>query len=129
MRDLTIKTIEQDFPNQWLLIEVTETKDGAPFRGVLLKASKKRQIIVEAIAAHKNKKLSFLFSGVHASPNTAFAVSCLPAHCDETPEQLSIGSDYGHNDPAEEKALVQTMRSREDLSPTLVEKIFSDNPK
>jgi aminocarboxymuconate-semialdehyde decarboxylase len=44
-------------------------------------------------------------------------------------DNLLIGSDYGHNDPAEEKALVQTMRSREDLSPGLVEKIFSDNPK
>ena len=44
-------------------------------------------------------------------------------------DNLLIGSDYGHNDPAEEKALVQTMRTREDLSPSLVEKIFSDNPK
>jgi hypothetical protein len=41
---------------------------------------------------------------------------------------LLIGSDYGHNDPAEEKALVDTMRSREDLSPSLVEKIFTKNP-
>jgi len=29
-------------------------------------------------------------------------------------EQFLIGADYGHNDPAEEKALVETMRSRED---------------
>jgi predicted TIM-barrel fold metal-dependent hydrolase len=41
---------------------------------------------------------------------------------------LMIGSDYGHNDPAEEKALVQTIRSREDLSPALADKILSDNP-
>jgi predicted TIM-barrel fold metal-dependent hydrolase len=44
-------------------------------------------------------------------------------------DNLLIGSDYGHNDPAEEKALVQTMRSREDLAPTVVEKILCDNPK
>ena len=44
-------------------------------------------------------------------------------------DHLMIGSDYGHNDPAEEKALVQTMRSREDLSPELVEKILIHNPK
>jgi predicted TIM-barrel fold metal-dependent hydrolase len=44
-------------------------------------------------------------------------------------DNLLIGSDYGHNDPAEEKALVQTMRSRDDLSPRVVEKIFTDNPK
>ncbi len=74
MKSLTIKTIERNFPNQWLLIEVTATKDGAPFKGVVLKASKKRQDIVEAIGTHKSKKLSFLFSGVLASPDTAFAL-------------------------------------------------------
>ena len=45
------------------------------------------------------------------------------------PDHLMIGSDYGHNDPAEEKALVQTIRTREDLSPDLADKILSDNPK
>ena len=44
-------------------------------------------------------------------------------------DHLMIGSDYGHNDPAEEKALVQTMRSREDLSPESVERILIHNPK
>ncbi|HKY07560.1 MAG TPA: amidohydrolase family protein [Candidatus Binatia bacterium] len=44
-------------------------------------------------------------------------------------DHIMIGSDYGHNDPAEEKALVQTMRSREDLSAELVDKILSENPK
>ena len=44
-------------------------------------------------------------------------------------DNLLIGSDYGHNDPAEEKALVQTMRSREDISPKMVEKIMCENPK
>ena len=44
-------------------------------------------------------------------------------------DHLMIGSDYGHNDPAEEKALVQTMRSREDLSAGLADKILIHNPK
>lgn len=74
MKALTIKTIERDFPNQWLLIEVTATKDGAPSKGVVLKASKNRQDIVEEIGTHKSKKLSFLFSGILASRDTAFAV-------------------------------------------------------
>jgi predicted TIM-barrel fold metal-dependent hydrolase len=43
-------------------------------------------------------------------------------------DHLMIGSDYGHNDPAEEKALVQTMRSRLDLPRPLVEKILTANP-
>ena len=43
-------------------------------------------------------------------------------------DHLMIGSDYGHNDPAEEKALVQTITSREDLPPGLADKILSDNP-
>lgn len=44
-------------------------------------------------------------------------------------DHLMIGSDYGHNDPAEEKALVQTMRSREDLPAGLADKIMCENPK
>lgn len=44
-------------------------------------------------------------------------------------DHLMIGSDYGHNDPAEEKALVDVMRSRSDVSAKLVEKIMVDNPK
>jgi hypothetical protein len=74
MKTLTIKTIERDFPNQWLLIEVTDTKNGAPFKGHVIKASNKRQEIVEEIGKNKSKRLSFLFSGILASPDTAFAV-------------------------------------------------------
>ena len=44
-------------------------------------------------------------------------------------DHLMIGSDYGHNDPAEEKALVRAMRARADLSTGLVDKILSANPK
>ena len=44
-------------------------------------------------------------------------------------DNLMIGSDYGHNDPAEEKALVQSIRSREDLPPGLADKIMCENPK
>jgi predicted TIM-barrel fold metal-dependent hydrolase len=44
-------------------------------------------------------------------------------------DHLMIGSDYGHNDPAEEKALVQTLRGRGDLSGELAEKILIDNPR
>ena len=39
MKSLAIKTIERDFPNQWLLIEVTATKNGAPSQGIVLKAA------------------------------------------------------------------------------------------
>ena len=74
MKTLTIKTIERNFPDQWLLIEVTETKDGTPFKGVLLKAGNNRQQIVEAIGTHKDKQLFFFFSGISASPDTAFAL-------------------------------------------------------
>ena len=44
-------------------------------------------------------------------------------------DNLLIGSDYGHNDPAEEKALVQTMQTREDLSAVMVKKIMCENPR
>jgi hypothetical protein len=74
MKTLTIKTIERQFPNQWLLIAVTETKDGAPVKGVVLKTGKTRQEVVEEIDRNKGKKLFFFFSGIAASPDTAFAL-------------------------------------------------------
>lgn len=40
-----------------------------------------------------------------------------------------IGSDYGHNDPAEEPRLLASMQSREGLGPTVLKKILSENPK
>jgi hypothetical protein len=60
MKAHTIKTIERNFPNQWILLEVTATKDGTPFKGVVLKVSKKRQDIVQA-SAHINAKNCFSF--------------------------------------------------------------------
>ena len=74
MKTLAIETIKRNFPNQWLLIEVAETKDGAPSKGVVLKTSNKREEIVEEIGKNKGKKLFFFFSGITASPNTAFAL-------------------------------------------------------
>ena len=74
MKALAIETIRRDFPDQWLLIEVTETKDGAPFKGVVLKAGNRREEIVEEIGKNRGKKLFFFFSGIAASPNTAFAL-------------------------------------------------------
>ena len=74
MKTYTIKTIERDFPYQWVLLKVTETKDGAPFKGILLKASKNRQEIVEEIGKHGDIKLFFFFTGVSVSPDTAFAL-------------------------------------------------------
>ncbi len=44
-------------------------------------------------------------------------------------DNLIIGSDYGHRDPSEERELVNTMKSREDIPAFLTNKILSDNPK
>jgi len=44
-------------------------------------------------------------------------------------DNLIIGSDYAHRDPSEERELVKTMRSREDIPAFLTDKILSDNPK
>ncbi|MBI2180809.1 MAG: hypothetical protein HYU31_08325 [Deltaproteobacteria bacterium] len=74
MKALTIDTIERNFPNQWLLIEVTETKGGVPFRGVVLEASERRQQVVKEIGRNKGKKLFFFYSGIVASPKPAFAL-------------------------------------------------------
>ncbi len=42
---------------------------------------------------------------------------------------MIIGSDYGHNDPSEERELVKTMKSREDIPSFITDKILSDNPQ
>jgi len=74
MKTFAIETIKRNFPNQWLLIEVAETKDGAPSKGVVLKTSNRREEIVEEIGRNKGKKLYFFFSGITAPPHTAFAL-------------------------------------------------------
>ena len=74
MKALTIKSIERAFPNQWLLIDVTETRHGAPYKGVVLKTDADRQKVVEAIGLHKGKTLYLFFSGKLASSDTAFAM-------------------------------------------------------
>jgi len=42
---------------------------------------------------------------------------------------LLTGSDYGHNDPAEQVHLITSMRSREDIPASLTEKILCENPR
>ena len=44
-------------------------------------------------------------------------------------DNIVIGSDYGHNDPSFEPELARTIRSREDLSPAIADKILSENPR
>jgi predicted TIM-barrel fold metal-dependent hydrolase len=44
-------------------------------------------------------------------------------------DHLISGSDYGHNDPAEQAQLVKQMQSREDVAPALIEKILCENPR
>ena len=44
-------------------------------------------------------------------------------------ENLIIGSDYSHQDASEEEDLVQLMRSREDVSSGVVEKILCENAR
>ena len=44
-------------------------------------------------------------------------------------DNIVIGSDYGHNDPSFEPELARTIRSREDLSPAIADKILYENPR
>jgi predicted TIM-barrel fold metal-dependent hydrolase len=44
-------------------------------------------------------------------------------------DHLIIGSDYGHQDPSEERQLVAAMRAREDVPKSLTDKMFFENPK
>ncbi|HEX9879735.1 MAG TPA: amidohydrolase family protein [Candidatus Binatia bacterium] len=44
-------------------------------------------------------------------------------------DNMIIGSDYAHRDPSEERELVKSMRSREDVPERITDRILSDNPK
>ena len=44
-------------------------------------------------------------------------------------DHLLTGSDYGHNDPAEQAQLVATMKAREDIPAGLAQKILCENPR
>ncbi|HXG50402.1 MAG TPA: amidohydrolase family protein [candidate division Zixibacteria bacterium] len=44
-------------------------------------------------------------------------------------DHLIIGSDYGHQDPSEERQLVAAMRAREDIPRALTDKILTSNPR
>ena len=44
-------------------------------------------------------------------------------------DNLLIGSDYGHTDPANEPRMVDVMRAREDVPAGVIEKILVDDPK
>lgn len=44
-------------------------------------------------------------------------------------DNVLIGSDYGHTDPANEPRMVDVMRQREDVPARVIEKILVDNPK
>src|SRR5436309_1703238 len=44
-------------------------------------------------------------------------------------DHLLIGSDYGHQDPSEERQRAAAMRVRDDVPRALTDKIFFDNPR
>ncbi len=78
MEILTMEAIERNFPNQWLLVEVTESQDGVPIKGVLLKAGCEREEVVREIASNEGKKLFLFFNGIAVTADTAFALRCSP---------------------------------------------------
>jgi uncharacterized protein len=44
-------------------------------------------------------------------------------------DSFVLGSDYPHGDPSRQEDMVAEFRQRTDLSPRMVEKMLSDNPK
>ena len=44
-------------------------------------------------------------------------------------DSFVLGSDYPHGDPSRQEDMVAEFRERKDLSPRMVEKMLSDNPK
>lgn len=44
-------------------------------------------------------------------------------------DNIIIGSDYGHNDPSEERHLVVSLHARDDVTPKQIQKILNENPR
>ena len=44
-------------------------------------------------------------------------------------DSFVLGSDYPHGDPSRQEDMVAEFRERKDLSPRMVEKMLSDNPR
>ncbi len=54
----------------------------------------------------------------------------LPYIIDKAGEDcILVGTDYGHSDPASDMDAFDKIRQREDISPTAIRKIISDNPR
>jgi hypothetical protein len=43
-------------------------------------------------------------------------------------DNLLIGSDYGHNDPFEQRNLLPTLRALESVPTRVIDKMVRDNP-
>jgi predicted TIM-barrel fold metal-dependent hydrolase len=125
-RDLIAGEIPEKFPN--LRFGFLETSASwVPFLYHHLKRSARpRPSFPNARWKHASSKELFRNYRIYVACEADEDIPYLAEFIGE--DNLLIGSDYGHNDPAEEKALVDTMRSRSDLSPRLIEKIFSENP-
>ena len=63
-----------------------------------------------------------IFVACEADEDVSYLAECIP------PNQIMIGSDYGHTDPSSNYSIVDELRSRETLDRGLVEKILTDNP-
>jgi predicted TIM-barrel fold metal-dependent hydrolase len=125
-RDLVASEIPEKFPNlKFGFLEVSAS--WVPFLYHHLKRSARpRPSFPNARWKHASCKELFRDYRIYVACEADEDIPYLAEYIGE--DNLLIGSDYGHNDPAEEKALVETMRTREDLPPRVVEKILTTNP-
>jgi len=126
-RDLVAGNIPEKFPDlKFGFFEVSAS--WVPFLYHHLKRSARpRPSFPNARWKHASCKALFRDCRIYVACEADEDIPYLAKYIGE--DNLLIGSDYGHNDPAEEKALVQTMGSREDLPTGMVEKIMCENPK
>jgi len=63
-----------------------------------------------------------IFIACETSENLPVIVDCIGE------DNLVIGSDYGHNDPFEQRNLLPTLKSLTNISERVVDKMVRDNP-
>ena len=126
-RDLVASEIPEKFPNlKFGFLEVSAS--WVPYLYHHLKRSARpRPSFPNARWKHASCKDLFRDYRIYVACEADEDIPYLAEYIGEN--NLLIGSDYGHNDPAEEKALVQTMKTRADLPAGMVEKIMCANPQ
>ncbi len=74
IKDQTLEAIKARFPDEYLLVEVTNDDRGVPTRGILRSHGKDRKRVLGKMHMHSGQPIYFFYNGVPAAPDTAYVL-------------------------------------------------------